>query len=296
MKGKNGFRGLTLIVMAATFAIGCNDDHFSTVVYTQSPAGNTWGDLYLMNYSGGDRSRVTDSGADAYPRWSPDKEKIAFNRRIGGPAGHWDIYLINPDGTGEVELVGGDADDVNPAWSPDGSKLAYQSNRSGTNEIWIMNVETGLEWVLPIAGDVFPTHPTWSPAGDKIAFRGVGGPGIGGLTGIWVVNYPAGDGLTLLAEDGNEPDWSHASRRGEDKIVYRLAGDIKVMNGDGTDQRIVTQGAYPTWSVKFDEIVFQRYRSSATEHDFDVYRVQADGTLLFQMTDDADVDQRYPHW
>lgn len=292
MNSNRGIGALMLVILGAMLLIGCPDEDYSTVVYMRNDAGNIWGDLYTMDYSGSNHARLTDSGADAHPRWSPDKDRIAFSRRIDGAGGDWDIYIINRDGTGEAVLVEGDADDVNPAWSPDGEKLAYQSNRSGTNEIWILNVSSGIETLLPLAGDVFPTYPTWSPGGDKIAFRGVGDPGIGGLSGIWVANYPAGDGLVLLAEGGFEPDWYMKSHTDGGKILYREHGDIKIMNGDGSDKRLVTQGEYPTWSVNFDEVIFQR----AGGADFDIYRVYEGGTSLAQMTDDTDIDQRYPHW
>ena len=37
------------------------------------------------------------------------------------------------------------ANEVAPAWSPDGERLAYQSNRNGTWELFVADVETGTE-------------------------------------------------------------------------------------------------------------------------------------------------------
>src|SRR5574341_1201765 len=43
--------------------------------------------------------------------------------------GQDDIYIVNADRTGLVNLTNHLADDSWPAWSPDGSLLAFQSDR-----------------------------------------------------------------------------------------------------------------------------------------------------------------------
>jgi TolB protein len=90
----------------------------------------------------------------AGPVFSPDGSKIAvpFNQND-----HWEVHLMNADGTGEVRLtqtplsvlinqqmqVGNSKswDNAAPAWSPDGSRIAFLSNRNGAYEIWIMNAD-----------------------------------------------------------------------------------------------------------------------------------------------------------
>jgi Tol biopolymer transport system component len=43
--------------------------------------------------------------------------KIAFYRNVGSD---WDVYVINPDGTGETNLTSSQTgDQESPAWSPD---------------------------------------------------------------------------------------------------------------------------------------------------------------------------------
>ena len=62
------------------------------------------------------------------PAWSPDGGKIAFvSTRDGNP----EIYVMNADGTGVVNLSTNAASDLGPAWSPDGTRLAFHSNQIG---------------------------------------------------------------------------------------------------------------------------------------------------------------------
>ncbi|MDP2778002.1 MAG: hypothetical protein Q8O48_10205, partial [Anaerolineales bacterium] len=73
--------------------------------------------------------------------WSPDGTRLAF---YAGPFGDHNIYIINVDGTGLVQLTNG-GDNLGPSWSPDGNWIAFASFRDGNNEIYIIHPDgTGL--------------------------------------------------------------------------------------------------------------------------------------------------------
>lgn len=59
---------------------------------------------------------------------------------------------------------------VDPAWSPDGKRIAYGCDRSGTLDLWIMDVSTGTERRLTTLGGA-EIAPAWSPDGRTIAFQ-----------------------------------------------------------------------------------------------------------------------------
>src|SRR5687767_4151276 len=59
--------------------------------------------------------------------------KIAFSSFRDG---NQEIYVMNPDGSGQTRLTDNPADDGAPAWSPDGTKIAFTSNRDGNYEIY----------------------------------------------------------------------------------------------------------------------------------------------------------------
>ncbi len=49
--------------------------------------------------------------------------RIAYTDWDGGK--DYEIYTINPDGSGKRQLTHNDTNDIDPAYSPDGEKIAY---------------------------------------------------------------------------------------------------------------------------------------------------------------------------
>ncbi len=57
-------------------------------------------------------------------------------------------------------------------WSPDGRTIAFISDRSGTEEIWLMNQDgTGEPSQLTTGGDTYKYEIRWSPDGSKILWN-----------------------------------------------------------------------------------------------------------------------------
>ncbi|HOW86880.1 MAG TPA: PDZ domain-containing protein [Candidatus Aminicenantes bacterium] len=57
----------------------------------------------------------------------------------------------------------------NSKWSPDGRTIAFFSDRSGQDEIWLMNADgTGEPRPLTTGGDTYKYNLLWSPDGSKI--------------------------------------------------------------------------------------------------------------------------------
>ena len=73
----------------------------SALVYMSQEDGN-W-ELYRYDFADGARTRLTENPAhDGLPAWSPDGAQIAFLSRRDG---YWALWLMNPDGTGQQELI-----------------------------------------------------------------------------------------------------------------------------------------------------------------------------------------------
>lgn len=84
-------------------------------------------------------SGVVSLGRGERPHWSPDGRTIAF--LISADDGHQlkqaDIYTINPDGTGRVNLTATATQlEMNCSWSPDSRQLVYDERSTGA--IWVM--------------------------------------------------------------------------------------------------------------------------------------------------------------
>jgi hypothetical protein len=105
------------------------------IVYSGFAGGGKFGlmlttPVYDVHYT------ITEEPGDLMPTWSPDCTQIAFARE---EAGNWDIYKINPDGSGRTRLTSDGAIEFAPAWSPTGDSIAFLSNRDGRWAIWAMD-------------------------------------------------------------------------------------------------------------------------------------------------------------
>jgi uncharacterized protein YjdB len=107
--------------------------------------------IWVTQLDGSGLTQLTNAGYDGMPTWSPDGTKIAFQHGSTWPDS-WAIYLMNPDGTGIVQLT---LEGQRPAWSPDSRMIVYED--SGIN---VINADgSGLTRV----GDGFA--PAWSRVG-----------------------------------------------------------------------------------------------------------------------------------
>jgi hypothetical protein len=83
---------------------------------------------------------LTSNDTDTAPAFSPNAKQIAFMSRRDG---NWNIYVVNSDGKGMVQLTEDPAEDGLPAWSPDGKVIAFVSNRGGPWAVWAVTPSGG---------------------------------------------------------------------------------------------------------------------------------------------------------
>lgn len=115
-----------------------------------------------------------------------DNGKVVF---ASNKAGNYDIYAVNPDGTGIVPLTTNPAHETDPAVSPDGTKVAYL--RGG--DIWTMSVD-GSEPTPLTQTPAVERSPAWSPDGARIAFVSL----VGGENRVFVMNADGSNATTVV--------------------------------------------------------------------------------------------------
>ena len=81
-----------------------------------------------------------------------------------------EIYLMNTDGTNQVNLTNNPTFDIDPWFSPDGSKIAFTSHPDDNRgEIYVMNAD-GSNQTRLTNHPAFDFQPSFSPNGSRIAF------------------------------------------------------------------------------------------------------------------------------
>jgi hypothetical protein len=115
--------------------------------------------VYALDVNSGTQTLLTAGGTShPSPAWSPSSQRIALVQDAPGGS---DIYLINPDGTGAVNLTNQPAGYSSPQWSPDGSKIAFVGTRGGASDLWVMNADGG--GLLRLTNDAATEGPSRGP-------------------------------------------------------------------------------------------------------------------------------------
>jgi len=195
--------------------------------------------------------------------------------------GNWEVYMIDENGLGLVNLTNNPADDGDPAWSFDGKRIAFDSDRDDNWDIYVMNADgSGVARLTdhPAEDD----SPAWSPDGAKIAFKS----NRDGNWEIYVINLAdlSGINLTDHSADDRVPAWSPDGQR--IAFVSERTGDwdIWVMNVDGSNLVNLTQhpakDSFPAWSPDGQRIAFHSYRDDNAE----IYVMNADGSYVERLT------------
>jgi Tol biopolymer transport system component len=196
-------------------------------------------DLFVMNVDGSGLTRLTSTGTNWDPTWSPDGTQIAFRKAIDGDE---EIYVVGADGSGETDLSRSPSTwELDPSWSPDGTRIAFTSVRGNDQgpQIYVMNADgTGVQRLTDSADP--HGSPEWSPDGTRIAFA----TQKNGVWGVDVMNAD-GSGVQRIAETpgrGASPSWSPDGTQ----IAYETGSvnadfaELNVVNADGSGAHAIT--------------------------------------------------------
>ena len=169
--------GLTRLTSNASYA--SNDDispdcspNGQEIVFASDRSGQQGdksSEIYLMNSDGSNQRKIgalTGILEQDSPSWSPNGQKIAFDATTNGS--HYNIYIVNKDGSGLNKITDTASLNTQSSWSPDGTMIAFTTDRDGNREIYVMNSDGTNQKRLTNN----PTHdvdPFWLPDG-RIVF------------------------------------------------------------------------------------------------------------------------------
>ena len=224
--------------------------------------GRVKGDIYVVSDGGGNPVNLTlGDGDNRSPSWSPDGSKILFSRAT--PETWRNIFVMDADGSEVRQLTDYPSDDETPVWSPDGSRILFTSRREGDTwpAIYAMDVDgSGVARVGD--NDVRPRRPRWFLDGSAILFA-AGVPIRRTQTG-WSWN----DGLFIMDADGG-------NRRELNREWIRDA----------------------TWMMDGRKIIFAEFVNVSSQRVvYDIFIQDLDGGNKFDLTNNAEADDREPDW
>lgn len=146
------------------------------------------------------------------PAWAkaPVTAKIVFGSYRDG---NGEIYIMNPDGSEQVNLTQDPAEDIFAAWSPEGEEILFASNRNGTRYLYLMDAD-GFNIRKVFKQTAERQDPTWSPDSRQIAYER-------GRDAIYIATL--GKQAEEHLVDGFHPAWSPDGT----EIVLRQACSVR---------------------------------------------------------------------
>jgi serine/threonine protein kinase len=191
--------------------------------------------------------------------------QIAFVSDISGID---QIYLINADGTGRVQITNNPEGACQPDWSPDGTRLVFISPCTDNNDyypnaaMYTIKVDgTGMAPLPTVVGGDY--DPEWSPDGTQIAFTSLRNSG---HPQVFVLNL-ADNSVVTLSEKfviDSQPSWSPDGR----SIIFVTSrgniSELWVMDSNGKNRRqfsknLAQLNLNPSFSPDGQTVLFTQY-------------------------------------
>ena len=206
-------------------------------------------EIVVMNSDGSDEKQLF-SGEDIFaPQWTPDGTAILFDY-------HGDVASLDL-ASGDVRIVLGDGYNYCPSPSPDSEMIAYSSDRTGNEEIYIMDADgTNRRRVTNDAAT--DRCPQWMPDGKSLVFTS----DRDGDKEIYIMDID-GNGLRPLTDNDHRDFQPSVTKSGEAAAVI-ASTDLTVQRIDPLPAAVdAAGGQFSSLSSSWDHVCSNLQNSAA---------------------------------
>jgi Tol biopolymer transport system component len=176
-------------------------------------------DIYIYTFGDGSFSRLTFTGINGYPIWTPDGQRVAF---YSYRAGTFDFYWKKADGTSDAEpILTSEFELREISFSSDGKSIVYRKMDPDTGpDLWFSSIGIGSEPEPYLVTPFSEMMPALSPDDHFVAYVS----NETGINEVYVRTFPDPQGgIWQISEGGGrEPLWSKDGR----KLFYRTGAEI----------------------------------------------------------------------
>jgi len=276
------------------------DNEWIAFVRRQGGLGRLW---LLPSSGGAPHLLLGDQNDNGHLTWSADSRRLAFVSTRTGPMSLWeidlssrrlrqlttgpmdwypvtardgplayeqfshqtDLYWTHLEDSTEEQLSFHTRENFAPRFSSDGKRLLYHSNRTGNDEIWLLDLETKVEQRLTDHPDS-DVLPDWSPDGREIVFLSKRE----GEYRVWIMNadgsvprHLSGQAIPLSGASCTAlriaPRWSPDGNAIGYLAPSKEATALWVINRDGQNARPVLYGALRfDWYRDGQHVIYSR--------------------------------------
>ena len=242
---------------------------------------------------------------------APTTPKILFTSTRDG---NREIYMMNPDGSEQVNLTQHPATDLGAVWSPTGEQILFVSDRqrARVRDLYVMDADgSNVRRVFKKKITAWRDNPTWSSDGKQFAYQYIDRDR--GKYGLYIATLGEEDAEPLPY--GSGPEWSPDGTEIACSIPHQFGARLTFMDvrtrklEQPLPDKALQWQRNPSWSAAGDRIAISGNRHlkpdiagkdldearalhNAWSDKFTVYIVNRDGTGLRQLVEEDGPDAR----